>query len=474
MKRTSPLAALVLAQAALAGTELTIYNNDLALVKDQRTIELPKGRTSYAWDGVAQTLDASSASFESPSAWSLEQNYRYDLVSRGVLLSKYLGREVEIVQEATAQDGRTVATTVKGRILSVEGDRVTSLESAGRILLDPPGRVVLPSLPEGLLVKPTLVLDLEAPKAGSTQAELRYLCTGLSWKADYVAVVDSAATHVDLDGLVTLNNQSGTSFRDAKLKLVAGDVNRWREPRQVIREMAMEDAVMYSASAPRMAKSAPPPQFQEQGLMEYHLYELQRPASVLDREQKQVSFLSAQDAGARKRFVFDESLYSRYWWWTRDDNDSRNGLKCATILEIPNRREQKLGMPLPKGVVRVYSRDQSGSLQFVGEDAIDHTPSGDTLRLSLGQAFDLRGARTVENSDQRGEQKTETVRVDLRNAKDEPVVIEVVEHQNWPTWKVKESSIAFEKRDASTIVFKVKVPAKGEASVRYTYQASWK
>lgn len=474
MKTIASLLTLALAPVSFAATELTIYNNDLALVKDARSIDLPKGRSSYAWDGVAQTIDPSSASFESPVAWSLEQSYRYDLVSRGVLLSKYLGKEIEIVQENVAQDGRTVSGTLKGRILSIEGERVTAFESGGRILLDPPGRVVLPSLPEGLLVKPTLVLDLESPKAGSTSAELRYLCSGLSWKADYVAVIDSSGTRLDLDGLVTLNNQSGTSYRDAKLKLVAGDVNRWRDPAPGRGGMLMEDAAVSYAMAPRMAKASAPPQFQEQGLMEYHMYELQRPASVLDREQKQVSFLSAQEVGSRKRFVFDESLYSRYWWWTRDESDSRNGLKCAVVVDVPNRREQKLGLPLPKGVVRVYSRDRSGSLQFVGEDKIDHTPSGDTLRLSLGQAFDLRGARTVESSEQRGEQKTESVRVDLRNAKDEAVVIEVVERQDWPSWKVKESSMAYEKRDASTIVFKVKVPARGEASVRYTYTASWK
>lgn len=472
MKITCPL--LVLSSfvgAPFAGVELTIYNDDLALVKDRRAIELPKGRSAFAWDGVAQTLDASSAIFASPDAAALEQNYRYDLVSRGVLLSKYLGREVELVEETVLADGKPWRATRKGRILSIEGERITSFESQGQILLDPPGRVVLPSLPEGLLVKPSLVLDVEAARAGKADAELSYLCKGLSWKADYVAVMDSSGGSVDLDGLVTLENNSGASFREATLKLVAGDVNRWKE-RAGGQGGYAGDMVLMEA-APRMAKMAAPPQFQEQGLMEYHLYALQRPADVLDREQKQVNFLSASGASSRKRFVFDESLYSRYWWWSRD-NDSRNGLKCAVLLEVPNRRDRKLGMPLPKGVVRVYSKDRSGSLQFVGEDAIDHTPSGDTLRLSLGQAFDLRGARTVEASEQKDHQKTETVRVDLRNAKDQAVEIEVVERQSWPSWKVKESSLSYEKRDASTIVFKVKVPARGEASVRYTYQASWK
>jgi hypothetical protein len=186
-----------------------------------------------------------------------------------------------------------------------------------------------------------------------------------------------------------------------------------------------------------------------------------------------VNLLTAQESKAVTRYVFDESLYQKYWWWSRE-GDTRDGLKCGVQLDVANREDNHLGVPLPKGKVRVYKQDKSGSLQFVGEDLIDHTPRGDTLHLSLGQAFELRGKRVVESSDQKGEQKTETVRIDLRNAKDQDVEIEVVEHQNWPTWKVKESSQSFEKRDASTIVFKVKIPKRGEGSVKYTYNASWK
>jgi len=469
------LPGLVLAAVAISadGPEVTIYNQDLALIKDRRTIELGKGRQEFAWEGVAQTMDATSASFGSPSAWALEQNYRFDLVSRGVLLSKYVGKEVELVTETVAQDGKTTRTSTSGRILSVEGERITSLESNGRILLDPPGRVILPSLPQGLLVKPTLVLDLESPKGGKTDAELRYLCGGFSWKADYVAVLDSAGKSVDIEGLVTLQNQSGASYADARLKLVAGDVNRVRET--VVNGYADRVYAMAEAAPSSMrAKSvAPPPQFKEQGLFEYHLYELQRPTTLLNKEQKQVNLLSAQESKAVTRYVFDESLYQKYWWWSRDD-DSRDGLKCAVVLDVANREENHLGVPLPKGKVRVYKEDKGGSLQFVGEDLIDHTPRGDTLHLSLGQAFELRGRRTVEASDQKGEQKTETVRVDLRNAKDQDVVVEVVERQAWPTWKVRESSTEFVKRDAATVVFKVKVPKRGEATVKYTYWASWK
>ncbi len=461
------------AAPAATGTEVTIYNQDLALVKDRRTIDLVKGRQEFAWSGVATTLDPTSASFGSPTAWSLEQNYRFDLVSRAVLLSKYLGKEVQLVQEVPAQDGRTVSTTVTGRILSVEGERITALESNGKILLDPTGRVVLPSLPEGLLVQPSLVLDLESPKAGKTEAELRYLCNGFSWRADYVAVLDSAGKAIDLDGLVTLENRSGTSYRDAKLKLVAGDVNRIRE--RAFNEFRAEamDMVAAGSMAPRLKAAPAPPQFQEQGLFEYHLYELQRPTTLLDKEQKQVNLLTAQESKAVTRYVFDESLYQKYWWWSRE-TDSREGLKCGVLLDVPNREDNHLGMPLPKGKVRVYKEDKGGSLQFVGEDLIDHTPRGDTLHLSLGQAFELRGKRVIEASEQKGEQKTETVRIDLRNAKDQDVVVEVVERQNWPTWKVRDASLPFEKRDASTIVFKVKVPKRGEATVKYTYNASWK
>jgi len=452
--------------AAEPAVELTVYNDDLALVKDRRTIQAASGRFSYPWEGVAQTLDATSASFKAPGVEMLEQNYRYDLVSRSVLLQKYLGREVTIVHETQAQDGRIVSTETTGRILSVEGERITSLDAGGRILLDPPGRVVLPNLPEGLLVKPSLVLDLQGSKSGSAEAELRYLCKGLSWRADYVAVLDDKDKAMDLDGLVTLQNNSGTSFRDARLKLVAGDVNQ--VPDEIRPRMALRKSMEMDMAAPMVAAGAVGG-FQEQALMEYHLYSLGRTTSILDHEQKQVSLLSARGAKVVKRFVFDESYRSRYWWWYREP-DTRDGLKCAVVVDVPNSERNGMGMPLPKGKVRVYKADGAGQLQFVGEDRIDHTPKGDTLHLGLGSAFDLRGKRVVESSQTQKERRTETVAVTLRNSKEEAVEVEVVEHQAWPAWKVKTSSMPYQKKDASTIVFKV--PAGGETTVRYTYVAS--
>jgi hypothetical protein len=333
---------------------------------------------------------------------------------------------------------------------------------------------MLPSLPEGLLVKPSLVLDLWSSASGNADAQLRYLCTGLSWSADYIAVIDSADARLDLDGLVTLNNYSGTAFRDAKLKLVAGAVNRIPEhqPRAAM------------PSEPMMAKSAMmdevlgelvdmPAGFQEQGLFEYHLYELGRPATVLDKEQKQVNLLTARGVGVRKRFVFDESYAARYWWWNREP-DTKEGRKLAVIVDVPNTEKNRLGMPLPKGKVRVYKADASGSLQFVGEDRIDHTSKEDTLHLALGQTFDLFGKRVVEASSTVKEDRTETIAVTIHNSKDEAVEVEVIERQNWPKWNVKTASPAYRRKDASTLVFPVKVPAHGEATVRYTYHASWK
>jgi hypothetical protein len=468
--RPIPILALAFSFCAAAepALEITVYNADLALVKDRRGIDLPKGRSSLPWEGVAQTLDPSSASFSCPGARMLEQNYRYDLVSREVLLQKYLGRDVTLVRETQSQDGRTVSTETTGRILSLEGERITSLESGGKILLDPPGRVVLPSLPEGLLVHPTLVLDVQSPEGGRAAAELRYLCHGLSWRADYIAVLDSMDRSMDLDGLVTLVNRSGTSFHDANLKLVAGDVNLIPDNP---RPQAATKAFLARGAGATMDEAAPA--FAEQGLLEYHLYSLGRPATLLDNEQKQIGLLSARGSAVHERFVFDESLASRYWWWNRDP-DTRDGRKLAVIVDVENKESNRLGTALPKGKVRVYKADASGQLQFVGEDEIDHTPRDETLHLSLGQAFELRGKRVVESSSTTGSEKTETVAVTLRNAKDLAVVAEVVEHQNWPLWKVEESSQPYLKSDASTIVFKVPVPARGEATVRYTYWASWK
>jgi hypothetical protein len=464
--------ALLLALASLCaaepGLEITVYNDDHALVKDRRPLGLPKGRSSLPWEGVAQTLDASSASFSSPAARVLEQNYRYDLVSRSVLLQKYLGREVTLVEDATA-DGKLPVRERRGRILSLEGDRITSLESEGKILLDPPGRVVLPSLPEGLQVQPTLVLDLQSPKGGTAEAELRYLCSGLSWQADYVAVLDSADKKLDLDGLVTLSNHSGTAFKDAHLKLVAGEVNRIPEPRR----LRAEPMFLAKAALPEVASGGGEDEstngFQEQGLMEYHLYDLGRPTTLRDNEQKQISLLSAQGATAKKRYVFDESLTSRYWWWSRED--TKDGRKLAVMVDIPNSEANRLGMALPKGKVRVYKADRSGALQFIGEDRIEHTAKDDTLHLALGKTFDLSGTRVVKNSSTVKDERTETVSVTLKNSKDEAVEVEVVEHQAWPDWKVKEASQSYDKKDASTLVFKVKVPAHGHAEVWYSYRA---
>jgi hypothetical protein len=454
-----------LAAAALAAEpslDLTVYNNDLALVKDHRTLELAKGRSSLPWENVAQTLDASSASFSSPGARVLEQNYRYDLVSRAVLLQKYLGREVKLVQEVQAQDGRTISTETVGKILSLEGEKITSLESNGRILLDPPGRVVLPALPEGLLVRPSLVLDLQSPQGGKVDAELRYLCKGLSWHADYIAVLDSQDRSLDLEGLVTLSNHSGTAFRDARLKLVAGDVNQIPErvARPVFRKASMS---MDLGSAGGIEDDG----FSEQGLMEYHLYSLGRPATLLDNEQKQVSLLGARGAKVRKRYVFDESTSSRYWWWGREP-DTKDGRKLAVFVDVENKEGNHLGIALPKGKVRVYKADASGQLQFVGEDRIDHTPRDETLHLALGQAFDLRGKRVVESSTANKDERTETVAITLRNAKDERVEVEVVEHLAPSNWTIKGETSPYEKRDASTIAFRVAVPARGNATVRYT------
>jgi hypothetical protein len=473
VKSSLPLLLLAgLAAAAEPSVELTIYNDDVALVKDRRSLELAAGRQSLPWEGVAQTLFPSSASFSSPSAKSLEQDYRYDLVSRGVLLRKYLGKEVTLVVD-TAQ-GKP-GSQVSGRVLSVEGDRITSLEVGRKILLDPPGRVVLPSLPEGLLVKPTLVMDLWSAAGGKVGAELRYLCSGITWSADYVAVVDSADGKFDLDGLVTLNNRSGTEFHDAKLKLVAGNVNHIPDQRQARIDGYLDNpSALYVLDGKKGAKAAREPAgFQEEGLFEYHLYELGRPVTVLENAQKQVSLLSARGAGMNKRFVFDESYDARYWWWNHGE-DTKEGRKLAVILDVPNTEKNRLGMALPKGRVRVYKADRSGSLQYLGEDEIGHTAKEDTLHLALGQAFDLFGKRVVESSKQSNQERTETIAVTVHNSKDEAVEAEVVEHQNAPNWKAYDASQSFAKKDASTLVFNVKVPAHGETTVRYTCESSWK
>jgi hypothetical protein len=465
------LSLLVLASAASA-TEVTVYNSNLGVVKDVRPFVLKSGVNEVKVEDVAAQIDPTSVHFKSltaPDAVTvLEQDFRYDLASPDAILNRYLGKEIEL-QRVSGRDGDKI-DSVKGVLLSNSNGRV--LQSGGRILINPPGNPVLAELPEGLLTKPTLVWKLNATKGGAHDGEISYMTAGMSWSADYVLVADKDDAKGDLTAWTTVVNNSGAAYKDAKLKLVAGDVHRAEAPMRMLAGMRKMAAMDMAAPAPNMTESS---------FFEYHLYTLARPTTLEQNSSKQVEMASAQNVPIRKIFVYD-GAQNVYWggWGDSGYWDPNYGLqsskKVSVLLELENKKSSGLGLPLPKGRVRVYKKDDDGSLQFAGEDSIDHTPKDEKVRVKMGEAFDLVGERkrTDYSSDLNRRRFDETFEIKLRNHKDSDATVKVVEHlYRWSNWKIVDSSAKYEKKDAQTIEFTVPVPKDGEAAVSYTVKYSW-
>jgi hypothetical protein len=432
---------------------ITIYNNDLGLVKDVRSIELKNGIQNLWFESVAGQIDATSVhirSVDSPSALRvLEQNFEYDLISPEKLMEKYIGQMVELV---TMQGDKE--ETVQARLIGTQGGNVYELAD-GKIAVNPPGRVVLPALPSGLVSKPSLVWMLESSKPKQT-VEASYLTTGMGWKADYVAVLAADDSKLDLSGWVTINNQSGATYNDASLKLVAGDVNRV----QPARPMALESDMVARGA---VAKAQ---QFQEESFFEYHLYTLDRKATLKDNQTKQIELLSAEDAKATKTFVV--SPQQSYWFYRSEDVEKP---KVGVYISVENSKKNQMGMPLPKGTVRVYKQDSKGSLQFIGEDSIDHTPEDETIRVKMGDAFDVVAERIQTSFEvvSSGHLYRSAYKVTLRNHKSENITVSVVDLVGGD-WTITASSHKWEKETAARVRFDVPVAAKGNAELTYTVE----
>jgi len=441
--------------------EITVYNQNFGLVKDVRSIDLAEGRSVIQFMDVAAQIDPTSVHFKSltdPTGVEiLEQNYQFDLVDRDKLMQKYLGKEIRITRYD--RDGKPVETT-EGVLLGAEGGRPGVVRVGDEIVLDPEGTVALPKLPEGLIIKPTLVWDLAAQKAGKHQVELSYMTSGLTWAADYVAVVNEDDTKTDLNGWVTLTNTSGARYPDATLKLIAGDVRRVEPTPPPVPEapMAMPAGGMGGGG------------FEEKAFFEYHMYTLQRPATIAENETKQVTLLSAPGATIKKVYVLDPAV-APVAPSVGDQGDKR---KVQVKIEVANKEESGLGMPLPKGKVRVYKADTDGSLQFVGEDLIDHTPKDETVRLHIGDAFDLIGERKVMDHRQLGDRaQQEKIQFSLRNHKEkDSVEITAVEHL-WGDWTIEGETTPFVKKDAQTAEFTVTVEPGQEKTIEFTVTTRW-
>lgn len=436
---------------------ITVYNQNFGLVREIREIDLGRGRIALEYGDVASAIQPETVHvlpLGSNGLRLLEQNYQFDLLNPQKLLEKYVGRTVTVYRtnpETGAEEG------VEAEVLSVNGGPILRID--GEITFNYPGRFGFPELPDNLIPEPTLLWRLDSP-GGAQRVEVSYLTNSLNWKSDYVMVLGEDDDEGALTGWVTLTNQSGTAYENARLQLVAGDVRRVSGNTQpaVRRDRMME-----------MAMAAEADGFTEDAFFEYHLYTLGRPTDLMNNEQKQVTLLESSGFGVEKKLVFAGSPY----WYRGQYGQVASNQKVGVFLDFENSESNGLGMPLPRGTVRVYKRDHTGAQQFIGEDLIDHTPRDETLRIKMGEAFDVVGDRrqmdyTVVSSCV----SESTWRVDLRNHKDEDVEVTLMEPVGGD-WEILSSTHRWEQVDAFTFTLTPRVEARGETRVEYRVRVRW-
>jgi len=421
---------------------VTVYNENIALVKELRKMSFPRGESQTEFREVPARIDPTSVHFVSKtnpkSVTILEQNYEYDLVSATKLLEKYVDNRITVfTKDEKVFEGTLLSFDAQNLVLGQEGKQGPVTVVSRENVRD----VSFPALPGGLITKPTLVWKILSESAGDNDVEVSYLTEGMNWHAEYVAISDLKDENLRLAGWVSVENTSGATYKDAKLKLVAGVIHRVRE---IAKGGRAEGVEMFAAMAPAVT---------ERPFFEYHLYSVEKPTTVKDNEIKQISLFPETKASAKKVFTYDGMNYPK---------------DVRITLEFVNSEAAGLGIPLPKGKVRVYKEDIDKALEFVGEDAIEHTPRDEKVRIYVGNAFDLVGERASESVRQITRTlREETTRIKLRNHKEEAVEITVVEHI-WGQWTITANSLPFVKKDANTIEFTAKIPADQEVVLTYT------
>lgn len=434
---------------------VTIYNQDLALIREQRRVALDSGENVLALREVSAALRPETALLKNlshPKGFNVrEQNFDYDLLSPQKLLEKYVGRKVQVVRSHPQTGAETL---VEAEVLAANSGIV--LRMGEQIETGVPGRIVYPDVPANLRDRPTLVVQLESGAGASQLLELSYLSGGLSWQADYVAELNAADDRLGLSGWVTLANQSGTSYRNARLQLVAGDVHRVRDELGPRRDLVAKEMMVRAA----------PAQMEQESLFEYHLYTLARPTTLAENQTKQVALLGAGGVPVRKEYL----LAGRDYYYLGRYGQLEEKAKVAVFIEFANREQAGLGLPLPKGVVRVYKKDQAGNAQFVGEDRIDHTPKNEKVRLYLGDAFDVTASRKQTDFKQLGSREQplyETAfEIVLNNARSDAVTV-LVQEPIPGDWEMLRESHPHTKQSASSALWQIKVPAEGSATLSY-------
>ncbi len=473
---------------------LTIYNQSFAVVRQTLPLDLKAGTNQVEITEITSHLEPDSVILRDPKTGRdlhiLEQNYRNDVASQARLLSLYEGKTIEFLINGVLKPGKIIRSGYVPHYQAYNtydqqyyqqqqayvnaGNGEPIIEIDGKLQFGLPGQPIFPALTNETILKPTLSWLLQSDHPGTSNAEFSYVTGGMSWHADYNVVAPASGNLLDVVGWVTLDNQTGKTFPNAHIKLMAGDVNKL----QPQFPMSMNAGFAYAAKADVAA-----PAVTERSFDEYHLYTLERPTTLYDRETKQVEFVRASGVPSQRLYVYDgvklDQNYSGYALENIREMENfgvQSNPKVWAMVEFKNSRENHLGMPLPKGRVRFYRRDTDGQLEFTGENMIDHTPADETIRLYTGNVFDAVGERkrTNFNIDRRARTLDESFEIRLRNHKKEPMEVRVVEHlYRWTNWEVISNSEPFNKLDSKTVEFRVQVPPDGEKVVTYTAHYKW-
>lgn len=443
-------AEIAVSPSARSGLTITVYNGDLALVRDTRRIEVPKGETDIAFGGVSAQMQPSTALLRSDmrGVTVREQVFDFDVIGQSSLLRAYVGREVTVVRINPAS-----GEEIESRATVVSVDNGIVLEIDGRLTTEIPGRLVFDSRPESVRTQPTLVANLVAERDASGDASLSYLTSGLNWSADYVAELSTDGKTIDLSAWATVSNTTGVDYPEATLKLVAGDINRVGGGRKVMAMEMMQSDVRMAAMAPGV---------QEESLSAFHLYAIGRAVDLGDRQTKQLALLSAPGLGV------EEDLFSRGdGMGVRTQITGRDRTENVTrALVFTNTEEEGAGVPLPAGTVRVYGQDSSGTPQLLGEDVLAHTPVGEEARLVLGRDFDVTVERRQDEFVRASDRITISAHtIEVRNAKATPVTVRLVEALQGD-WEILEENSGHSRVDGAP-EWRVTVPAGGAAELTY-------
>jgi hypothetical protein len=436
---------------------VTIYNSNIGLVRDRRSISLKSGIQELRFMDVASRIIPSSVHIKSvvkpESLRVLEQNYEYDLLNPQKLLDKYVGKNVRLYHKNPYTEREEITDAV---LLSNNGGPVFQIGE--EITFGHPGRIIFPEVPENLISKPTLLWLVNNSLNTPQDIEASYLTDDITWRADYVLTLNKDDTAASLSGWVTIDNKSGAVYHNAGIKLIAGDINRVREDRYMEEQYARKQYSMSPAE----------PQFKEEAFFEYHIYTLNRPSTIKDNQTKQISFVKADNVSVKKEFVFQGA---RRYYYSREDASTKQ--KVGVFVEFYNKKENDLGIPIPKGIVRVYKYDNQNSLQFIGEDSVDHTPNDEKIRIKIGEAFDVTGARKQTDWKKLASDTYEaSFEILLKNHKKEDINVKIIEPVPGE-WTILDSTHAFKKTDSSTAEFNVPVLRDSEAKISYRVRMRW-